>query len=51
VQFVPAVERPDRIAALYDAGVLTVVSSWDELAGLLLPSLSQRLPTAEVPIR
>jgi beta-phosphoglucomutase-like phosphatase (HAD superfamily) len=51
VQFVPAAERHDRIAALYDAGVLTVVSSWDELADLLLPSLSQRLSTAEVPVR
>ncbi|WBQ07242.1 HAD family hydrolase [Kribbella sp. CA-293567] len=48
VVFVPAAERAERIAGLYDVGVLTVVSSWDELAGLLLPALDQQAPTAEV---
>lgn len=36
VQFVPLAERPQRIAELLDAGVLAVVSSWRELAGLLV---------------
>jgi beta-phosphoglucomutase-like phosphatase (HAD superfamily) len=48
VVFVPAAERAERIAGLYDVGVLTVVSSWDELAELLLPTLDQQAPTAEV---
>ncbi|ADB34194.1 HAD-superfamily hydrolase, subfamily IA, variant 3 [Kribbella flavida DSM 17836] len=51
VVFVPAAERAQRIAALHDAGVLTVVSSWNELADLLLPALGHRAATAEVPVR
>jgi beta-phosphoglucomutase-like phosphatase (HAD superfamily) len=42
VVFVPPNERQQRVEALYDAGVLQVVSSWDELAGLLLPALTDR---------
>jgi beta-phosphoglucomutase-like phosphatase (HAD superfamily) len=51
VMFVPEAEREERIAALYDTGVLTVVSSWNELAGLLLPTLQQRTSPQEVPVR
>ena len=38
--FVQPGEREEREAALRQAGVLTVVSSWQELAGLLLPVLT-----------
>ncbi|PRY51168.1 HAD superfamily hydrolase (TIGR01509 family) [Geodermatophilus tzadiensis] len=38
--FVQEAERADRAAALREAGVLTVVSSWQELADLLLPVLT-----------
>jgi HAD superfamily hydrolase (TIGR01509 family) len=38
--FVQPAERTDREAALREAGVLTVVSSWQELADLLLPVLT-----------
>src|SRR4051794_31158888 len=38
--FVQPAEREEREAALRGAGVLTVVSSWQELAGLLLPVLT-----------
>jgi beta-phosphoglucomutase-like phosphatase (HAD superfamily) len=38
--FVQPAERADREAALREAGVLTVVSSWQELAGLLSPVLT-----------
>ncbi len=38
--FVQPAERPDREAALREAGVLAVVSSWPELADLLLPVLT-----------
>jgi beta-phosphoglucomutase-like phosphatase (HAD superfamily) len=41
--FVQEAEREARAAALLDAGVLTVVSSWAELAGLVLPVLVGRL--------
>lgn len=37
VQFVPPSERADRTAELYDVGAAAVVSSWTELAELLLP--------------
>jgi HAD superfamily hydrolase (TIGR01509 family) len=37
VVFVPPAERPERVDALRAAGVVAVVSSWAELAGLLLP--------------
>ena len=40
--FVPAAERALRAAALTDAGVLTVISSWQQLADLLLPVLTRR---------
>ena len=40
--FVPPGEREARAAALREAGVLAVVSSWRELADLLLPVLSRR---------
>jgi beta-phosphoglucomutase-like phosphatase (HAD superfamily) len=38
VVFVPANERPDRIRELRDSGVAAVVTSWHELADLLLPA-------------
>jgi hypothetical protein len=38
--FVQPAERADREAALREAGVLAVVSSWQELADLLLPVLT-----------
>jgi HAD superfamily hydrolase (TIGR01509 family) len=38
--FVQPAERADREAALRGAGVLAVVSSWQELADLLLPVLT-----------
>jgi HAD superfamily hydrolase (TIGR01509 family) len=41
--FVQEPEREARTAALLDAGVLTVVRSWAELAGLVLPVLEGRL--------
>ncbi len=44
--FVLPEERAAREAALLDAGALAVVSSWTELADLLLPSLAGR--TVEV---
>jgi beta-phosphoglucomutase-like phosphatase (HAD superfamily) len=40
--FVPEAERAERAAALLDAGVLTVVDSWQQLADLLLPVLTRR---------
>ena len=40
--FVPPDEREERATALRDAGVLTVVGSWRELADLLLPVLARR---------
>ncbi|WP_369137574.1 HAD family hydrolase [Modestobacter versicolor] len=42
LQFVAPAERAEREALLRDAGVLTVVSSWTELADLLLPDLQRR---------
>ncbi len=33
--FVPQEQQQDRRTALYEAGAVTVVSSWAELAGLL----------------
>jgi hypothetical protein len=36
--FVPAAEREERAAALQEAGALTVVGSWGELAELVLPA-------------
>jgi beta-phosphoglucomutase-like phosphatase (HAD superfamily) len=47
--FVPHPEREERTAALLDAGVLAVVSSWSELAGLLLPALRRRAVPAGEP--
>ncbi len=38
--FVADAEREERAAALREAGALTVVSSWRELADLLLPGLT-----------
>jgi HAD superfamily hydrolase (TIGR01509 family) len=40
--FVAPEERADRAAALEAAGVLAVVSSWQELADLVLPVIAQR---------
>ncbi|MGY2127384.1 HAD family hydrolase [Blastococcus sp. SYSU DS0617] len=40
--FVLPEEREERAAALLAAGALTVVSSWSELADLLLPALAGR---------
>jgi HAD superfamily hydrolase (TIGR01509 family) len=40
--FVPPAERAERAAALEAAGVLAVVSSWQEVADLLLPALARR---------
>lgn len=42
VLFVPPAERAERIEALHQAGVVAVVSSWRQLADLLLPVLAQR---------
>jgi beta-phosphoglucomutase-like phosphatase (HAD superfamily) len=49
--FVPAAERAQRAAALTDAGVLTVVSSWQQLADLLLPVLTRRATSALITTR
>jgi HAD superfamily hydrolase (TIGR01509 family) len=49
--FVPAAERAQRAAALTDAGVLTVVSSWQQLADLLLPVLTRRATGALITTR
>jgi beta-phosphoglucomutase-like phosphatase (HAD superfamily) len=46
LMFVSPAERAEREAQLLDAGVLTVVSSWAELADLLLPGLQQRAGAA-----
>ena len=35
VQFVPAAERPERIHALRQVGVVAIISSWSELAEVL----------------
>jgi HAD superfamily hydrolase (TIGR01509 family) len=40
--FVPPAEQAERAAALTDAGALTIVSSWQELADLVLPPLANR---------
>jgi HAD superfamily hydrolase (TIGR01509 family) len=40
--FVPEAERAERAAALTAAGALTIVSSWQELADLVLPALAAR---------
>ncbi len=40
--FVAPQERAERAAALEAAGVLAVVSSWQEIADLLLPVLARR---------
>jgi beta-phosphoglucomutase-like phosphatase (HAD superfamily) len=40
--FVAEAERTERAAALFDAGVLCVVDSWQQLADLLLPVLTRR---------
>jgi HAD superfamily hydrolase (TIGR01509 family) len=40
--FVPEAERAERAAALTAAGALTIVSSWQELADLVLPALASR---------
>jgi HAD superfamily hydrolase (TIGR01509 family) len=45
--FVPAGERDERAAALEAAGVLAVVSSWQEIADLLLPVLGRRAGEAD----
>ena len=49
IAFVPHTEREERTAALLDAGVLAVVSSWSQLAGLLLPALRRRAVPAGEP--
>jgi HAD superfamily hydrolase (TIGR01509 family) len=40
--FVPLAEQAERAAALTEAGALTVISSWQELADLILPTLAAR---------
>ena len=40
--FVPPAEQAERATALTEAGALTVVSSWQELADLVLPTLVNR---------
>ena len=42
LRFVARAERAERAAQLRDAGVLAVVSSWQELTDLLLPELQRR---------
>jgi HAD superfamily hydrolase (TIGR01509 family) len=44
--FVPPAERAQRADALREAGVAAVVSSWAELADLLLPALRRRASAA-----
>ncbi|MFD2090633.1 HAD family hydrolase [Blastococcus deserti] len=44
--FVAPEEREERAAALRGAGVLAVVSSWQEVADLLLPALAGRAAAA-----
>jgi beta-phosphoglucomutase-like phosphatase (HAD superfamily) len=44
--FVPPAERAQRADALREAGVAAVVSSWSELADLLLPALRRRASAA-----
>ncbi|MGY1592927.1 HAD family hydrolase [Geodermatophilus sp. SYSU D00708] len=46
--FVPEAERADRAAALRDAGVVAIVESWQQLADLLLPTLSRRSATGDL---
>jgi HAD superfamily hydrolase (TIGR01509 family) len=46
--FVGPDERGERTAALEAAGVLTVVSSWQEIADLLLPVLTRRRPDGDL---
>jgi beta-phosphoglucomutase-like phosphatase (HAD superfamily) len=46
VLFVQPAEREERTAALLDAGALTVVSSWEEVAQLVL-SAPHSLPAAD----
>jgi HAD superfamily hydrolase (TIGR01509 family) len=46
--FVQPAERAERAAALEAAGVLAVVSSWQEVADLLLPALASRGDTPDV---
>jgi HAD superfamily hydrolase (TIGR01509 family) len=52
LRFVPPAERAERAELLREAGALAVVSSWTELADLLLPGLGQRPGTvpALVPV-
>jgi HAD superfamily hydrolase (TIGR01509 family) len=45
VLFVLPAEREERTAALLDAGALTVVGSWDEVAELVLSGAHSRLRT------
>ena len=47
--FVPEPERAGRAAALFDAGVLTVVDSWRQLADLMLPRLPRRATEDLIP--
>jgi HAD superfamily hydrolase (TIGR01509 family) len=42
LRFVPPAERAEREAQLREAGVLAVVSTWQELTDLLLPGLERR---------
>ncbi|GAB3351138.1 HAD family hydrolase [Modestobacter lapidis] len=42
LRFVAPAERAERAAQLREAGVLAVVSSWQELTALLLPGLERR---------
>jgi HAD superfamily hydrolase (TIGR01509 family) len=51
VMFVPQAERPARIDELRRAGVAAVVTSWHELADLLLPAAAVGSPAPGVPCR
>jgi beta-phosphoglucomutase-like phosphatase (HAD superfamily) len=42
VRFVPPAERDRRQAELQEAGVLAVITSWQQLADVLLPVAGRR---------
>jgi hypothetical protein len=46
VTFVPAPERDERRARLEEAGVLAVITSWEQLTEQLVPVLAARRATA-----
>jgi beta-phosphoglucomutase-like phosphatase (HAD superfamily) len=49
LRFVAPAERAERAAQLREAGVVAVVSSWDELTALLLPTLQRAAASSLTP--